>query len=160
MRCALLLLLAASAAAEGVTSTGLAPSGEPICKDGKWTETTQEALDSGAAVPQVQCWRETPCVQSHYMTFERCAAMKEEDDFPARDPLLFSSPGQRTMVRRGGVARTPHSRARRAVLTRCTRRLPWPGGCWPTRRCCLLATALWARFSTRRAATCCAGGCT
>ena len=40
----------------------------------------------------VQCWRDVPCVRAHYMTFERCAAMKEDSDFPAVDPLLKARP--------------------------------------------------------------------
>jgi len=101
-----LLLLAASlraAATAGVTS-GRTASGEPICRDGVWTEVTAEQLDSGAVEPQVQCWRAVPCVQSHYMTMERCAAMKDDADYPALDPFLRDRPGAATMA---DIARGP-----------------------------------------------------
>jgi hypothetical protein len=79
-------------------TSGRLPSGEPVCRDGAWTEASQEALNAGTAVPLVQCWRDTPCVQSHYMTFEKCAQMVEEADFPATDPLLTTNSSMRTMA--------------------------------------------------------------
>ena len=105
-RVRLLLALAAlvgGASSAGVTS-GRTPAGEPVCRDGEWTEVTAEQLNSGEKEPQVQCWRATPCVQSHYMTMERCAAMKDDADFPATDPLLPSRPDALTMA---DIARGP-----------------------------------------------------
>jgi len=98
-----LLALVSSTSAAGVTS-GRTPSGEPVCKDGAWTEATAAELDSGEKEPQVQCWRTTPCVQSHYMTMERCAAMVEDADFPAIDPLIPTRPTAATMA---DIARGP-----------------------------------------------------
>ena len=98
-----LAALAGGASCAGVTS-GRTPSGEPVCRDGEWTEATQEQLNSGEKEPQVQCWRATPCVQSHYMTMERCAAMKDDADFPATDPLLPSRADALTMA---DIARGP-----------------------------------------------------
>ena len=90
-------LLCAASRALAATS-GRLPSGEPVCRDGQWTETSQEALNSGKAVPLVQCWRDPPCVQSHYMTFEKCTQMRDDADFPATDPLLTTNSSMRTMA--------------------------------------------------------------
>ena len=100
----LLLALGVRCAAAGGVTSGRTPAGEPICRDGTWTEVTTAQLDSGEVEPQVQCWRTTPCVQSHYMTMEKCAALKEDSDFPATDPLLPAAPGAATMA---DVARGP-----------------------------------------------------
>lgn len=79
----------ASVSLSAAASFGRTPWGEPVCRDGVWTEAASEkwrtpswsALPS-TAMPLVQCARSPPCVNTRYMTAERCAAMTDDDDFP------------------------------------------------------------------------------
>lgn len=63
-----------------------------ICRDGVWTEAPTEAIANLSVLPDVQCWRDPPCVHWKYLRPETCARLRADDDWPARDPFFVSAP--------------------------------------------------------------------
>lgn len=50
-----------------------------------------EALERGDRNPEVQCWRDPPCIRWSYATIERCRARKLDTEWPTWDPYLKDS---------------------------------------------------------------------
>jgi len=42
------------------------------CKAGVWNGAAVAALESAAALPTVQCWRQPPCVRWNWATPQKC----------------------------------------------------------------------------------------
>ena len=50
----------------------LSSSGEPVCRNGDWTEVAKAEIVAHRAVPEVQCWRKPPCIRWSYLDRVKC----------------------------------------------------------------------------------------
>ena len=58
----------------------------PLCDGKSWPEATVADLESGRALPLVQCWRTPACVRHDYLTRARCELRPRDEDWaPAVD---------------------------------------------------------------------------
>ena len=63
-----------------------------ICQDGAWTEAPVQAIANLSVLPDVQCWRDPPCVHWKYLRPETCARLRANGDWPTKDPFFVTAP--------------------------------------------------------------------
>ena len=51
---------------------GSARGASVICQDGVWKEAPVQAIANLSVLPDVQCWRDPPCVHWKYLRLETC----------------------------------------------------------------------------------------
>lgn len=100
--------------------------GNGVCKKGLWQEAPNAALENGAVLPLVQCWRNPPCVRWNYATPQRCKAYAPTNCF-ARSALPEQRPCDpcalitRACSTRAGGPRTATGRRQTRICLRTRR---------------------------------------
>lgn len=64
-----------------------------------WVGATEEELVSRTVMPEVQCWREPPCLHLEYLTLERCKELQNNTDWPTYATELPPPPADMKGVR-------------------------------------------------------------